>query len=75
MIREILVKVMIELRWLNRKTGKTLMNEHGFYYEKTQKVLQYRQYRQFTNYSHHDGIDFLKENAWTEWQDVPEVKE
>jgi hypothetical protein len=66
----------IELRWLNRKTGKTLQNEHGFYYDETVKILQFRQYYDKTIYA---GMgphgDFLKQMIWSDWIDVKEVNE
>ena len=50
---------MIEMRWLETQTGKTLMNEHGYYYPETKQVLQYR----------------TKELAdWSEWVEVPVVE-
>ena len=65
-----------ELRWLNRKTGVRLMNEHGYYYDETVRILQYRVYYDATIYSAiASNGDFLKEMVWSEWQDVPEVDE
>lgn len=32
----------VELRWLERPTGKRLMNEWGYYYDETVKELQWR---------------------------------
>lgn len=65
-----------EFRWLNRKTGKRLMNEHGYYYDETVRVLQYRVYYDATIYA---GMgpngDFLKQMVWSDWTDVPEVDE
>lgn len=67
---------MFELRWLERKTGKRSMNEHGYYYDETVRVLQYRQKYDKTIYS---GLgphgDFLKELVWSDWVDVPTVEE
>ena len=50
---------MIEMRWLETQTGKTLMNEHGYYYPETKQVLQYRN---------------QTESSWTEWMEVPVVE-
>lgn len=65
-----------ELRWLNRKTGNRPMNEHGYYYDETVRILQYRVYYDTTIYA---GIgqngDFLKQMVWSDWTDVPEVDE
>ena len=52
---------MNEMRWLETQTGKTLMNEHGYYYPETKQVLQYRE-RPDTTY------------CWTEWETIPTVK-
>lgn len=64
-----------ELRWFHRKTGAQAMNEWGFYYDETVRVLQYRTYYDATIYA---GIgphgDFLKQMIWSEWVDVPEVE-
>jgi hypothetical protein len=32
----------MEIRWCERKTGKKLMNDWGYYYDETVIVLQYR---------------------------------
>jgi len=65
-----------ELRWLERKTGKQKMNEHGYYYEDTMQVLQYRQKYYKTLYgSLGPHGDFLTELAWSDWEDVPVVTE
>lgn len=65
-----------QLRWLNRKTGKRLMNENGYYYDETIRVLQSRVYYDSTIYA---GMgpngDFARQMVWSEWQDVPEVNE
>lgn len=67
---------MYELRWLERKTGKKLQNEWGFYYDETVQVLQSRCMYDKTIYA---GMgphgDFLKETAWSDWKDVPVVNE
>jgi len=66
----------MELRWIKRKTGNQLMNDHGFYYDETVKVLQFRIYYDKTIYG---GMgphgDFLKQMVWSEWTDVREVDE
>ena len=65
-----------ELRWLNRKTGVRKMNEHGYYYDETVRILQYRVYYDATIYAAiASNGDFLKEMVWSEWQDVPEVED
>lgn len=66
-----------ELRWLERQTGKTLMNEWGYYYQETVKILQYRNRLTATDYSNYDvdAGDFRKTLAWTEWMDVPNIEE
>lgn len=65
-----------ELRWLERKTGKQLMNEWGYYYEETVQVLQVRHKYDTTIYA---GVgpngDFRRELVWGEWGDVPVVEE
>lgn len=66
-----------ELRWLERQTGKTLMNEQGYYYQETVKILQYRNRLTVTDYSNYDTVagDFGKTLTWTEWMDVPNIEE
>lgn len=69
---------MFELRWLERNTGKKLMNEYGFYFDETVRVLQYRcKYNQAV-YSYtldlHPPEDRF-ESVWSGWQDVPVVVE
>lgn len=65
-----------ELRWLERKTGVRGMNEHGYYYDETVRVLQYRVYYDATIYA---GLgphgDFRKELVWSDWKDVPIVQD
>lgn len=64
---------MIELRWLERKTGNTLRNEWGYYYEETVMVLQQRvRYHQERWVP--DGGEPVKELAWTDWADIPVVQ-
>lgn len=61
---------MIEIRWVQYETGKTLMNEWGYYYPETDKKLQYRFRTTATDYSSdvHEKIVI-----WSEWQDVKTV--
>lgn len=68
---------MFELRWLERKTGKTLMNEGGHYYDETVKILQYRNKQAVTDYSTMDPAtgDFMRTTIWTDWREVPLFKE
>lgn len=67
---------MIELRWLERKTGRQAMDQHGFYYDETLTVLQKRVYYDATMYG---GLgphgEFSKQMVWSEWTDIPVVKE
>jgi hypothetical protein len=63
---------MFELRWLERKTGKTKMNEFGYYYDETVKVLQFRTMNYVTDYGTKDQIQTLR---ISDWQDVPTVTE
>ena len=51
---------MTEVRWCEKKTGKKVMNDWGFYFDETIQVLQYRNY---------------VNNEWTQWVDVPLQKE
>jgi hypothetical protein len=67
---------MIELRWLKRKTGKSLMNEHGYFYDETVKILQYRQKYDHTDYGVITNAgDFSVIRMWSDWIDVPIVEE
>jgi hypothetical protein len=67
---------MIELRWLERKTGKTLMNDWGYYYDETDRVLQYRQKVDTNIYAGFNRPEkFMPNMQWSEWKDVPIVKE
>lgn len=59
--------IMIELRWLNKKIREFDNNTGAFEY--TKRVLQYRYKGNFIS------GDICKGNAWSEWQDVPEVME
>lgn len=65
-----------ELRWLERETGRQLMNEHGYYYREIERVLQYRIRETVTDYklSLDDGT-YLTTTVWTAWTDVPTVRE
>lgn len=67
---------MMELRWLERKTGKQCMNEWGYYYDETVRILQYRQQETVTDYriALYDG-SYLTTKRWTDWADVPTVSE
>ena len=67
---------MFELRWLEVETGKTLMDEYGYFYKETTKILQYRQRISTTEYSqvHESGSGgFVTSSRWTDWQAVPNV--
>jgi hypothetical protein len=69
---------MIELRWLEQKTGKRLMNDWGYYYDETTKVLQWR-----TQVVYHRDVvnatgraaSTIEEYVWTDWRSVPIVQE
>jgi hypothetical protein len=64
---------MIELRWFERLTGKSLVNEWGCYYDETERVLQQRVSFLRDRWTT-DGV-VVKEMAWTDWTDIPTVKE
>lgn len=64
---------MIELRWLERKTGKQLMDGYGFFYDETERVLQQRVRYQQERWGT-DGT-LVKEMTWTDWADIPVVEE
>lgn len=64
--------MMIELRWLERETGKRLMNEWGYYYPETVRELQYRFQQQTTDYSIETPC---KITVWSEWQNIETVVE
>jgi hypothetical protein len=56
---------MFELRWLVRQG-----------WDGPEKILQYRENKRQINYSAIDeNGDFLKVPTWSEWKDVPEVKD
>lgn len=66
---------MVELRWLERETGKILMNEHGYYEKETEKVLQYR-FKEEKSYYSYNSINSnpeVKELTWCDWKDVETV--
>lgn len=72
------MKNKFELRWVERETGKTLMNEQGFYYPETVHVLQYRTYNPSNYFSNLCGVgpsEEIFEHHWSDWIDVPTVKE
>jgi hypothetical protein len=56
---------MFELRWLVRQG-----------WDGPEKILQYRENKRQVNYSAIDeNGDFLKVPTWSEWKDVPTVKD
>lgn len=59
---------MFEMRWLERNTGRKLMNEWGYYYPETERVLQYRHQRPVTDYSSENMVTVT---VWSDWQNVP----
>ena len=61
----------IELRWQEQVTGKTLMNEWGYYYPETRFVLQYRRQIRSLDYSSDPPCEI---SSWDEWQTVPEIR-
>lgn len=67
----------MELRWLERKTDKRLMDDWGFYYDETKRILQYRVKIAKANYDSLDSEtgDFTVTSVWSEWQDIPVVVE
>lgn len=66
----------VELRWLERSTGNRSMNEYGYYYDETVRVLQYRRQETVTDYSlSRDDGSYATIIRWTEWIDVPTVSE
>lgn len=63
----------IEMRWLERKTGRNIMNEYGWVEPEIIKVLQYRQAKQiFSSSSFGERTEVID---WEDWQDVPTVRE
>jgi hypothetical protein len=52
----------IDMRWLEKTTGKTLQDDSGYYYPETERVLQIR--------SRQDSA-----SVWTDWEAVPVVKD
>ena len=65
---------MIELRWLEQNTGKRLMNEWGYYYDETTKVLQWRTQVVYHRDRVVDGnAVIMEELVWTPWRSVPTV--
>jgi hypothetical protein len=52
---------MIEMRWLEKETGKTLQNDYGYFYPETEKILQYR--------------ERISSDVATLWQNIPIVNE
>jgi predicted PilT family ATPase len=69
---------MTQLRWIERPTGKIVMNEYGRYEPEMERVLQYRQEQDKIVYSGapSEGKTTLnRETTWTSWHDVPVVTE
>jgi len=67
---------MFELRWLEKETGKRMINELGLAYPETTKVLQYRQKIAVADYSRtleSGSGGFVQTQTWTEWKEVPVV--
>lgn len=68
---------MIELRWIERpeSRGVEIFNQHVEWSITLVKVLQFRQqYNAFQGgYDPEKPIPFVA--AWSEWQDVPTVRE
>jgi hypothetical protein len=70
----------IQLRWLKRPTGKTIMDEWGYYQPEMMLVLQYRTMYTETIYTtQHEYADVAanqqQQSKWGEWRDVPTVFE
>ena len=67
---------MVQLRWIERPTGKTIMDNWGYYQPELERVLQFRQERDKIIYSGAPGeTQHHRETHWTDWQDVPVVTE
>ena len=69
---------MIQLRWLERPTGKTIMDDHGYYQPETERVLQFRQEYNATIYAGSPSDDLkhqTRQMVWGAWTDVPVVTE
>lgn len=67
---------MFDIRWIEKSTGKKLMNEHGFYFDETARVLQYRYKYNKTMYSYAPNpipSEDKFEVVWSDWQDVPVI--
>lgn len=67
---------MVELRWLEKETGRQLQNEWGYFYYETIQVLQYRNVTT-TLVKVHDGDKVIEvpKQSFTEWIDVPVVQQ
>lgn len=65
-------EVMIELRWLECKTGNEKINEWGCYYDETIRILQQRVRYPIERWTI-SGV--VREMGWTDWVDIPVVKE
>jgi hypothetical protein len=70
---------MFEVRWFEYETGKTTMNDHGFFYKETNRVLQYRYKYNQAVYSYSSNLGPSAEDrmeiVWSNWEDVPIVQE
>lgn len=68
---------MFELRWLERKTGERGMNEWGYYYDKTERILQVRHRMRVTDYSVVEQVETHRAHTWVwgEWTDIPVIEE
>lgn len=67
---------MFEIRWLQQDTGKTAMNEWGYYEPVVIRVLQFRYKYQRVAYGYNPGIIASQDNyetVWSDWTDVPVV--
>ena len=58
-----------ELRFIERETGKTYMDEYGYFHKETRRILQ-QKWESLPDADFHS----LEPNA-IEWRDVPCVKE
>lgn len=70
----------IQMRWLKKPTGKTKMDEWGYYQQEEVVVLQYRTMYNETIYTiQHEYADVVgnqqQKCKWGEWRDVPTVIE
>lgn len=67
---------MFEIRWFLKDTGKTSMNEWGYFEPVINRTLQYRYKYSKTVYGYNPGLvqsTEQTETVWSEWTEVPTV--